>query len=85
MTTKAKLKNNEDKGEGHRAHFSAILKAKIEIDGKKQEFNIDYDVTITFEQIDYVVRQIAGGIAQAAGRFAKDGLTSREPAENAVA
>lgn len=75
-----------EKGEGHQAHFSVQLKANVEIDGKKQAFNIDYDLTVKFEQIDYLVRMVAGGIAQAASDIAENGITtSREPAENAVA
>jgi hypothetical protein len=77
MKTKPKL--NTDKGEGHKARIIASLKSTIEMDGEKHEFNFDYDLSITIEHVDYVVRQIAGGIAQAASKIARDGITEREP------
>jgi len=79
MKTKPKL--NTDKGEGHKARIVVALRSTVDIDGEKTQFNVDYDLSVTIEHIDYVVRQIAGGIAQAASRIAEDGITEvREPA-----
>jgi hypothetical protein len=72
--TANKLQEKSEKGEGHKARIAVDAKATVEIDGTKQSYNLNYDVTVTIEHIDYVVRQIAGGIAQAAGRVAKDGI-----------
>lgn len=66
-----------DKGEGHKAKIAVIAHAKIEIDGKVTEFKVDYDVSVTIEHLDYVVREIAGGIAQAAGDIAKNGIRGK--------
>ena len=66
--------NQSDNGHGHKAKFAVVINATVEIDGKKQQFHVDYDVSVTVEQVDYIVRQIAGGIAQAAGKVARDGI-----------
>lgn len=69
-----KTQNKENRGDGHKAKIVVDLKSTVEIDGKKTSFNINYDLNITFEQVDYAVRAIAGGIAQAASAIARDGL-----------
>lgn len=71
---------HKNHGEGHKAHISLVAKATIEIDGKKQQFNIDYDVTITVEMIDYAIRKIASGIAQVADDVARNGIGRKKEA-----
>lgn len=86
MKTKPKLNMDKDKGEGHKARLALDLKGTVEIDGTKQEYNCNWDVTITIEMVDYAVRLIAGGIAQAANRIATDGLSGdRKTAEEVKA
>jgi hypothetical protein len=75
MKPKLNLKNNNKPGQGHQARIAAVLKASVEIDGKKQDFNLEYDLTITVEMIDYAVRLFAGRIAQVADKIAKDGIS----------
>lgn len=74
-TTKAK---NKESGEGHKARIALVARCKVDMDGKVNEFNIDYDATVTIEYIDYIVRQIASGIAQAAGKVARVGVMEKE-------
>jgi formyltetrahydrofolate synthetase len=73
MKTKVKAKNKEY-GEGHKGRIAVIAKCKTVMDGKISEFNFDYDVTITIEHIDYIVRQIAGRVAKAANNIAENGI-----------
>lgn len=63
-------------GQGHKARVAAQIKGSFDIDGDKHTFDINYDITITVEQLDYAVRQIANGIAEVANRVAKDGLAA---------
>lgn len=80
---KRKLKQNQKNnavGQGHKARFAMTAKITVNADGKKQQFNIDYDVTLTVEMIDYAVRLIAGRISEITGKIAGDGIPKREEA-----
>lgn len=75
------IKKPENKGDGHKAHIAVVLDANVEIDGKEQHIHFDYDITVTIEHIDYMVRQIAGSIAQVASKVARDGVKERQPVD----
>lgn len=75
-------KNEPGEGEGHRAHFAVKLKSTFEIDGKTIPLNWDCDLTVTFEEVDYMVRKVADGIAQAASKIARDGIGSKAAARS---
>jgi hypothetical protein len=79
-----KTKNGQEKGEGHKARFAVVGKFTTVIDGETSEFNVNWDVTLSMENFDYVVRDIAGGIAQAAGAIAKDGIRGNSKKKVAV-
>jgi hypothetical protein len=51
-----------------------VANVKVTVDGKVSEYNIDYDVSITVEMIDYVIRQVADGVSKAASKIARDGI-----------
>jgi len=74
---KRNTNGNKKMGEGHKAKIAVVAKARIEVDGKVTEFKVDYDVNVTIEHIDYMVRQIADGIAQAASEVAKNGISGK--------
>lgn len=74
--------NGKGKGGGHKAKIVVSAKAKIEIDGTVTEFKVDYDVSVTIEHLDYMIREIAGGIAQAAGDVAKNGIRGKRRSES---
>jgi len=73
---------NKGKGEGHQAKIVVSARAKVDINGEVTEFKVDYDVNVTIEHLDYMVREIAGGIAQAAGEVAKNGIGGRKRSDS---
>jgi hypothetical protein len=82
---KMKGNNNKEKGEGHKARFAVVGTFTTVIDGEKSEFNLNWDVTLSMENLDYAVRDIAGSIAQVAGKIAKDGIKGDDGVRQKVA
>lgn len=80
-TTKrpAKRKALRRRAEGHIVHIAVNATMKDTKNGKvvtEQVFN--YDVTLTIEMLDYAVRRIAGGLAQAFERVSENGLSAKK-------
>jgi hypothetical protein len=72
-----KVDKEADKpGKGQKTHVALdfIMKFKTPEMETEQEIKGSYDLEITIEHVDYLVRNVAGSIARVASKLAEDGI-----------
>lgn len=72
------MKNSSDRGEGYQVKCALVGNFTTEIDGKKDEYKVNWEVNFTLENVEYAVRMVAGSIAQVADTIARDGLSKKK-------
>lgn len=68
--TKDNMKNPKN---GHKSRVKLEVRARWKAgEEKEQTFELDYEVTVTAEQIEYAVRKIASTVARVASSIAEE-------------